>query len=78
MARVKTLKHELECSQIVRSMPGHDIIVVEGYRKSGLPTIEIMRQANEADAAVAQVFLEDARDGIRALNSPGGGTRWPW
>ncbi len=64
MARVKTLKHELECSQIVRSMPGHDIIVVEGYRKSGLPTIEIMRQANEADAVVAQVFLEDARDGV--------------
>ncbi len=66
LARVKTLKHEVECSQIVRSMPGHDIIVVEGYRKSGLPTIEIMRQGNEADAAVARVFLEDAQSG-RAL-----------
>lgn len=61
MARVKTLPHELECSRIVKSMPGHDIIIVEGYRKSGLPTIEIMRQGNEADAAVAEVFLEDAR-----------------
>lgn len=64
MARVKTLTQEVECSQIVKSMPGHDIIIVEGYRKSGLPTMEIMRSGNEADAAVAQVFLEDARAGV--------------
>lgn len=64
MARVKTLAHEVECSAIVRSMPGHDIIIVEGYRKSGLPTIEIMRSGNEADAAVAEAFLEDARAGL--------------
>lgn len=64
MGRVKTLRHEMECSQIVRSMPGHDIIIVEGYRKSGLPTIEVMRSGNDADAAVAQVFLEDARAGV--------------
>ena len=43
VARVKTIEGEMECSDLVRSMPGHDI-VVEGYRKSGLPTIEIMRQ----------------------------------
>lgn len=68
LARVKTLEHEIECSQIVRSMPGHDIIIVEGYRKSGLPTIELMRSGNEADAAVAQAFLEDAKAGC-ALTS---------
>ncbi len=64
MARVKTLQHEMECSAIVRSMPGHDIIIVEGYRKSGLPTIEIMRSGNDADKAVAEVFLQDARAGL--------------
>ena len=63
IARVRTLPAELECVQIVRSMPGHDIIVVEGYRKSGLPTIEVMRAANEADSAVAQAFAQGAADG---------------
>lgn len=63
LARVKTLQHELECSEIVRSMNGHDIIIVEGYRKSGLPTIEIMRSGNERDAEVAKVFYERVRSG---------------
>lgn len=64
MARVKTLAHEVECADIVRSMPGHDIIVVEGYRKSGLPTIELMRSGNEADAAVAEAFAQAAAQGL--------------
>ena len=64
MARIKTLDEEVECSEIVRSMPGHDIVVVEGYRKSGLPCIEIMRAENEADANVARVFVEGAKRGF--------------
>lgn len=63
VACIKTIDGERECSDIVRGMPGHDVIVVEGYRKSGLPTIEIMRSANEADARVAEVFAEGARQG---------------
>lgn len=63
MARVKTLHAELECDEILRTMPGHDIVVVEGYRKSGLPTMELMRAANEADQAVADAFAEAARSG---------------
>lgn len=63
MARVKTIDGEVECSDIVASMPGHDIVIVEGYRKSGLPTLEIMRQGNEADSRVAAVFAEGARKG---------------
>ena len=63
LARVRTLPREVECAEIVASMPGHDIVIVEGYRKSGLPTIEIMRQANTADAAVAAAFLESAKRG---------------
>lgn len=64
VARIKTVDGEVECSDLVRSMPGHDIVVVEGYRKSGLPTIEIMRAANEADAHTAEVFLAGARKGV--------------
>ena len=64
MARVKTLEHDLECSEIVASMPNHDLVIVEGYRKSGLPCIEIMRADNEADARVAEVFAEAASSGI--------------
>ena len=63
IARIKSVEGEIECSDIVRSMPGHDIVVVEGYRKSGLPTIEIMRSGNDADARVADVFAEGARCG---------------
>lgn len=63
IARVRTLEQELECADIVESMTGHDIIIVEGYRKSGLPTIEIMRAANAADAAVADAFFDAASAG---------------
>ena len=62
VARIKTIEGEEECADLVRSMPGHDIIVVEGYRKSGLATIEVMRAANEADAHTAEVFLRGARE----------------
>jgi molybdopterin-guanine dinucleotide biosynthesis protein A len=54
----------MECFDIVRSMPGHDVIIVEGYRKSGLPTLEIMRAGNPADLAVAQEFLKCAQSGV--------------
>ena len=64
LARIRTLTVELECTEIVRTMPGHDLIVVEGYRKSGLPSIEIMRAGNAADANVARVFVEGARRGL--------------
>ncbi len=64
VAKIKSIVGELECAEIVRSMPGHDIVIVEGYRKSGLPTIEIMRSGNEKDALVAGAFVEGARSGI--------------
>ena len=64
VARIKTVEEEVECSELVRSMPNHDIIVVEGYRKSGLPSIEIMRAGNEADCRAAALFVEAARAGL--------------
>ena len=63
MALVKTIEGELECSQLVERMPGHDIVIVEGYRKSGLATIEVMRAGNPADEEVAAAFLEAAQRG---------------
>ena len=63
VARIKSIEGEEECAELVRTMPNHDIVVVEGYRKSGLPTIEIMRGGNEADSLVARVLAEGARRG---------------
>ncbi len=64
VARVKTTPGDSECADLVASMPGHDIVIVEGYRKSGLPSIEIMRAANAADAAVAKAFAFGAKEGL--------------
>lgn len=58
MARVTELDTEPECDQVVADMPGHDIVIVEGYRQSGLDTIEVMRSANERDAAAMEEFIE--------------------
>lgn len=60
IARIKTIAGEMECSEILQEMPDHDIVIVEGYRKSGLPSLEIMRSGNEADSRVAEVFVEGA------------------
>ncbi len=58
MARVVALEREPECSEVVAAMPGHDIVIVEGYRQSGLDTIEVIRSENERDADAAREFVE--------------------
>ena len=60
MALVRTTAGDMECSDIVAQMPGHDLVLVEGYRKSGLPTIEVMRAGNASDEQVAAAFHEAA------------------
>lgn len=64
LAMVKTIEGELECADLVRGMPGHDLVIVEGYRNSGLPVIELMRAANPNDNLVAQAFDEASRAGV--------------
>jgi molybdopterin-guanine dinucleotide biosynthesis protein len=64
LARIKSLDEEIDCASIVKSMPNHDVIIVEGYRKSGLPTIEIMRAGNQSDERVAYAFVEGAKRGL--------------
>jgi molybdopterin-guanine dinucleotide biosynthesis protein MobB len=58
VARIKNVAREVECSELLESMPGHDVVVVEGYRESGLPYIEVMRAASERDAKAAAALLE--------------------
>lgn len=56
MARVTELKREPSCDEVVATMPDHDLVIVEGYRQSGLPVIEVIRRANERDLAAAEEF----------------------
>jgi molybdopterin-guanine dinucleotide biosynthesis protein MobB len=57
VARIKNVSREVECAELLQSMPGHDIVVVEGYRESGLPFIEVMRSGSERDVTAAEALL---------------------
>ena len=63
IAIIKDVDAEVECSDLVAQMPGHDLVLIEGYRKSGLASIEVMRAGNDADEAVARAFVADAQQG---------------
>lgn len=56
IAMVSSIDGEMECNSIVDRMPGHDLVIVEGYRNSGLPVIEVMRAQNPRDELVAHAF----------------------
>lgn len=62
VARVTEFDHEPECSEIVGFMNNHDLVIVEGYRESGLPVIEVMRAANERDVVAAEEFCATGLD----------------
>ena len=48
MARITELNHEIECDDIVSSMPDHDLVIVEGFRQSGLDVIEVLRSGKRS------------------------------
>ena len=56
MARITELDHEVECSDIVATMPDHDLVIVEGFRQSGLDVIEVLRAGNERDVPAADEY----------------------
>ena len=56
IARVRDVDSEVECSDLIDAMPGHDIIIIEGYRQSGIPFIEVMRKDNPRDISYAEEF----------------------
>lgn len=64
LALIRELSHEVEVAQIVELMEPHDVVIVEGYRRSGsIPSIEVMRAANERDALAADEFVRAAAAG---------------
>lgn len=58
IASVRSISHEVEVSQVIESLlfesklygNGPQIILLEGYRHAGLPTIELFRADNPNDA----------------------------
>ena len=60
LACTKTIEGELSCSDIVGMMPGHDLVIAEGFRRDALPAIEVMRAENDADVVAAGLFAQAA------------------
>ena len=49
IASYRSLERELELDEITASMTDVDIILVEGYKQSNKPSIEVVRTANSLD-----------------------------
>lgn len=64
MARITHLHQEPSCDQLVSTMPNHDLVIVEGFRKSGLETIEVMRKGNTADEECTELFYYGAQHAL--------------
>lgn len=62
-ALIRDLASEMELEQAVRCMRAHDVVVVEGYRAGGLPSVEVMRAASERDRVAARAFCESVQEG---------------
>ena len=60
IASYRWIDHELECAQIVETMTDVEVVIVEGYKHSGLPSLELWRSGNprDADAATEPGILE--------------------
>lgn len=69
-ALIRELDEQLEATEIVNMMRPHDVVIVEGYRHSGIPTIEIMRAGNERDALAASEFVRAVREGAGFVFDP--------
>ncbi len=53
VASIRDLDHELRFDEIIETMDDVDVVVVEGYRYGGIPTIEIFRSGSERDVEAA-------------------------
>lgn len=69
-ALIRELDEQLEATEIVNMMRPHDVVIVEGYRHSGLPAIEIMRSGNERDTLAAGEFVRAAQAGTGFVFDP--------
>ena len=50
VAHIRELDHELELPEILATMTDVELVVIEGYRQAGAPSIEVFRSGSEKDA----------------------------
>ncbi|MBS5451731.1 MAG: molybdopterin-guanine dinucleotide biosynthesis protein B [Coriobacteriia bacterium] len=70
LALMRSLTQEQPMEEVVALMEPHDVVVVEGYRHSTIPCVEVMRAANERDVACARAFVAAAGAGEPFAFSP--------
>ena len=63
LALMRGLPQEQPMEAVVGLMEPHDVVIIEGYRHSTIPCIEVMRAANERDLACARAFVAATRAG---------------
>lgn len=65
-AVVEDIAHESnptqQCLSAIGMLPASNIVIVEGFKRAGLPTIELFRQANPRDVEAAAPFVEQLND----------------
>lgn len=52
------LAQEISCSEALELMPNYDLVLVEGFRGIGLPTIELLRAENPKDQIAAEALID--------------------
>ena len=52
------LAQEISCSEALELMPNYDLVLVEGFRGVGLPTIELLRAENPKDQIAAKALID--------------------
>ena len=50
IASIRTIPRELSLTEVVQTMPDVDLVLVEGYKRSDFPKIEIIRAAAGKDS----------------------------
>lgn len=57
MALTRDLEEEMSCFDALQLMTGYNLVLVEGFRGVGLPSLELFREGNPKDEAAAQAML---------------------
>ena len=52
------LTQEISCSEALELMPNYDLVLVEGFRGIGLPSIELLRAENPKDQIAAKALID--------------------
>ena len=61
LALIGDLEQEMSCFDVLDLMPNFDLIIIEGFRGVGLPTIELFRNDNPKDQAALPAFVKQLR-----------------